>query len=482
MKTLNLIQFHYHLKKGGVTTVINNIADSVSTFHPNSIINNIVLSGSCNSESRIKLSSEENSYCQICIKDMNYKTTDKRVNKKQILKLCKEIIASIDYKKQEDTKYLIIGHNITLGKNPLLSAVFMELAKIWKDELFISLIHDFPEENRLQNIYRLKKAFGDSVSSVLYPDLPNYHFGFISMYYYKMMKSVGMPVKKMHYIPNLIETDKYYCYSQRKIKKSRTQVVDYIAGKFKSKNNGDLRAKKILLYPARILERKNIPEAILLIYLLGKDDWQLWITMEANSKSDTLYWQKIADVLEKLDVDVITGVGSNVNISFDLTLNTLFNISDAIITTSVMEGFGFAFCEAWLAGKPVLGRKINSAVQEFVNSGMDFNHMYEEIIIPNFGDFASFKLNKQLEILEKVNSIGVFDILELNPKIREMLKLIDSFPKEIIDRNSEIIKRKYSSKVIGDMWYHLANKQIIGAKDIKRVPLNLHQKLLRKFN
>ena len=54
---------------------------------------------------------------------------------------------------------------------------------------------------------------------------------------------------------------------------------------------------------------------------------------------------------------------------------------ESVVTTSVVEGFGLAYHEGWLAGKPVLGRRIDEIVRDFEDNGMRFDHMYERLAI-----------------------------------------------------------------------------------------------------
>ncbi|MEZ5304096.1 MAG: hypothetical protein R3F11_26155 [Verrucomicrobiales bacterium] len=56
--------------------------------------------------------------------------------------------------------------------------------------------------------------------------------------------------------------------------------------------------------------------------------------------------------------------------------------ADAMVTTSVAEGFGLAFLEPWLAGKPVVGRDLPEITADFAESGVDLAHLYARLEIP----------------------------------------------------------------------------------------------------
>lgn len=65
----------------------------------------------------------------------------------------------------------------------------------------------------------------------------------------------------------------------------------------------------------------------------------------------------------------------------------LFNMCDlhalcrAIVTTSIVEGFGLVYHEGWLSRKLVVGRKIPEIVRDFEANGMHFDHMYDRLAV-----------------------------------------------------------------------------------------------------
>jgi glycosyltransferase involved in cell wall biosynthesis len=56
--------------------------------------------------------------------------------------------------------------------------------------------------------------------------------------------------------------------------------------------------------------------------------------------------------------------------------------ADAIVSTSVAEGFGMVFLEAWLAGRPLVGRNLPEITADFVEQGIQFPWLYDELSIP----------------------------------------------------------------------------------------------------
>jgi hypothetical protein len=74
-------------------------------------------------------------------------------------------------------------------------------------------------------------------------------------------------------------------------------------------------------------------------------------------------------------------------VEFDLgrrsrDFHALLASSEALITTSVGEGFGLAFLEPWLIGRPLVGRDLPEITSDFSRAGIDLSMLYRRIPIP----------------------------------------------------------------------------------------------------
>ncbi|MDY6904579.1 MAG: hypothetical protein SWH61_07830 [Thermodesulfobacteriota bacterium] len=134
-------------------------------------------------------------------------------------------------------------------------------------------------------------------------------------------------------------------------------------------------AERIILYPVRAIRRKNIGEAILLSLFFGNNE-KLAITLPPNSPGDLPAYEGWKSFVKN----------NRLNVEFEASstrdfLNLVAN-AEAMITTSITEGFGFSFLEPWTAGKPLCGRRIPEICADFENAGIDLSHLYDTIDVP----------------------------------------------------------------------------------------------------
>jgi hypothetical protein len=524
MKKLKLIQIHYHAKAGGVRIVMENIVHAIIKAAPRLVFESRIIAGSGHCLSMADTISEKNfNHTLIHVEDLNYSTPAVKVSRRLVLQLMQKMMAaSGEISKSKDQKTVVIGHNITIGKNPVLTAAFSEWAKTWKQALFISLIHDFPEDNRSENLNLLVKSLGKgAVSQTLYPARSNLHFVVINSRDWQYMKKSGMPEKRLHYIPNMVSTGRFLPLHQfhrmEALKKLLLELETYC----KKEGYRISASKKILLYPVRAIRRKNMLEALLLTYLLGRDSWQLWIGLNPTGGLDLHFWNGIKKILPDFSLDIVAGFADmivhNKKGDSGITLNEQYNIADLIITTSVQEGFGYTYHEGWLAGKPVVGRAIPKNVADFERRGMDLKHLYKQIMVPvswidfkeitrkylskikvagigkkgtelkkmiekakthhGLIDFADLDIENQIRVLYKINRLGTAAVFGSNPGLREVIEQYKKFPRRIIAKNALAVKRNYSAEEIGSLWIRLFKRPSTSVK----VPVSLHGRLKMLF-
>jgi hypothetical protein len=148
-----------------------------------------------------------------------------------------------------------------------------------------------------------------------------------------------------------------------------------------------------VVYPIRAIRRKNIGEAILLS-LFFRDNETLVITLPPNSQTDIESYEDWKAFVSDY----------HLRVEFDRGLNhpyeTIVASARYVLTTSIMEGFGFSFLEPWLFDKLVCGRKLSDICTDFEANGVSFDHMYTALYVPvgwfEVGDFYK-KWNRTIQ-------------------------------------------------------------------------------------
>ena len=229
---------------------------------------------------------------------------------------------------------LLHVHNPTLAKNRHM----LHILDILKDRgirLFLQ-IHDFAEDGR-PGIYFHRR----------YPE--NCHWGVINSRDHALLKAAGLTDRGLHRIANTV---------------TPLPVPDY-----------SVAPSPRVLYPIRAIRRKNIGEAILLSRFLP-DKEHLAITLPPNSPADQKSyadWKRFCKV---------HGMAVDFEVGRREPFSCLVQQSRSLVTTSITEGFGFSFLEAWTAGKLLWGRRLPRICADFIQNGIDLSHLYDRIEIP----------------------------------------------------------------------------------------------------
>lgn len=309
---------HYHLKTGGVTTVLR---QQIEALTDSSQV--LVLTGS----------SPETAFPAptAVIQGLGYDNPSRAAPPPEAVaeSMLKSIHAHFG-----GPCHVLHVHNPTLAKN----ARFLKILKLLQHAALNLLlqIHDFAEDGRPQSYFN--EAY-----------VSNCHYGAINSRDYKLLQKAGLKPEGLHKIYNAVnEFD------------------------FTSESPGtDHR----VLYPIRAIRRKNIGEAILLS-LFFRDGATLAITLPPNSPADfPSYndWKTFVDQ-HNLRVEFEAGVHND--------FRELVQTCKFMITTSITEGFGFSYLEPWLADKLLWGRKLPDVCLDFEKNGIDLQHLYTQLRIP----------------------------------------------------------------------------------------------------
>lgn len=257
----------------------------------------------------------------------------------------------------------------------------------------------------------------------------------------KLIKA-GVKKEKIFYLPNGLDSR---FFSQSLSKEDRNLIYQ----------NLGVSLPKILLYPVRVVPRKNIEEAILLVSFirqLTKDNYILLIAGKIEKKDPLTqdYYRMLKKLTKIADFPIIfTEEAWPLEREYNqrgkikkFSIGDLYQVSEAILMTSLKEGFGYPFLECWLAKKAVLGRRLEEVIDDFEKDGLCLDWLYP-CLLNDERDFNK-RIKKVINIFK--NPELKRKILKINQAnlIKQIRILQDKALKEkIIQTNFNQVKNVY---------------------------------------
>ena len=419
---------HYHLKTGGVTTVLKHQVDALR-----GVCNRLVLTGD---------RAGTDFSCPIMeIEGLGYDRSGNADGSPG--DVAERAVKAIERVWPGGCDILHI-HNPLLAKNANFLEIIKRLQRMGVN-LFLQ-IHDFAEDGRT-----------DCRFEAPYP--ADCHYGVINRRDRDFLLRAGLREEGLHLIPNA--------------------VPPFPAV-------GGIETGNTVLYPVRAIRRKNIGEAILLS-LFFQASRRLAITQPPNSPADLKPYRRWVEWTRRHDLPVDFEAGHQT--AFDRLLAE----APFVITTSVAEGFGYAFLEPWTAGLAVFGRWIDGVCMDIESQGVELEGFYRRIDIPlawldaralseawqravldasrAFGhpmekeaaalayerltsgeliDFAILDERFQTQVLETLlhNPARRHTLIELNHWLSSIETRVA--PRSVIDRNRQAVERQYCLYVYGE--------------------------------
>jgi glycosyltransferase involved in cell wall biosynthesis len=315
---------HYHLRRGGVTSVLLNQAKMLSDAGYEILI----ITGEEADDERLK-------FPHVVVKELqygSYSSADMGTRQEVSALLSAHIMKAMKdhWGKPADIVHV---HNPLIQKNDALIAALKNLQQA--GVCFLLQNHDLAEDFR-PDVY---------VSDGDYPE--NCHYGVINRRSFSFMRRAGLDALGLHLLANEVVAVK----------------------------PAEGLARTRFLYPVRAVRRKNIGEALLISLFIPQGTTVAVTLPPATGKDEEMYrnWVNLAEEL-------------NLPVEFELglhhSLSELMGSSIAVLTTSVKEGFGFSYLEPWAAGRAVIGRRIDYVCRDFEDAGVHFDSLYSSINIP----------------------------------------------------------------------------------------------------
>ncbi|MGB0415756.1 MAG: hypothetical protein ACPGKS_02785 [Coraliomargarita sp.] len=335
---------HYHLKRGGVTRVIESTLNAFQSLA--TAPHCAVLAGEVPDDCSFKEHAYE-------VPGLEYSNAQEQTPEPEALLTILRETAMKALGGAPDVWHI---HNHSLGKNSAMPGIVSLLAEAG-DSILLHM-HDFAEDGRPQN--HLLNQEVERYAAKLYPTGSTIHYAVLNGRDHEIFSETALPGSQVHLLANPVDG-------------GSTEVDPAGVERIYS----ELKAKRLFLYPVRAVRRKNFGEMLFWAALAETGDVFATTLGTTNQNYIDTYneWQAFA---QAHDLPVRFGVGEQ----YDWSFPAIMQSASCILSTSIAEGFGLAFLEPWLFGKVIAGRDIPDITADFKAAGIDLNHLYPTLPIP----------------------------------------------------------------------------------------------------
>ncbi|MEM9423821.1 MAG: hypothetical protein AAF975_03405 [Spirochaetota bacterium] len=466
MARLRLCIFHYHLLPGGVTDVIiawaRILAGYSETIFPQ--YQRIELKICCGNPENVAELQALDFGSRLAL--VEFVVDPKLGYWQDATEISANLITSFEqhlraeyYDEEQDNLWWI--HNYHLGKNPVYTQAVLRIIRCsqLQNLRFLLHIHDFPECGRFALYEGLSQAqrdleqpdnSGSDGIADLYPVSAKVCYGTINKRDLRILRDAGLPGEQLFFLPNPLEF-RDLCPKNRPHKRETLRM--------EFNRSFGLPDAMVALYPVRCIRRKNILE-LALLNVLSEHPWNLISTLPGRSPAEQPYSQLVEELYETGIIQGRCNVGLELEAkgwSFDM----LCWMADFIVSSSVMEGFGFAYFNAMYWNKYLLARHLD-VLEGFEHCfAPNLALFYHELKIPlrkldgtideeladwyaalgrryaNYADrlppFVGKELRRQLDIFAEWPEYFDFALLDVAGQKKLLLRLNNADPK---DKNS----------------------------------------------
>jgi len=442
---------HYGIGwRDGVNTVIKTLADELQKQKPS--LKFYFLGG------KIREKTLENA---------SYKTIPQLLAKK--VKLTKKYLekesVSIAEKLAQETK----GMDVVMIENPFLGSYHLPAmlayslyAKKYKPQgtkVFFR-IHDFYQD--FPRYYQdFQKLFSPREIKDIIKGQGVDGFLIVNQVLRKKLIKAGIKKEKIFYLPNGVNGQ----FFGKSLSKEDKNLIYQSLGMTLQIGTP---FPKILLYPVRVIPRKNIEEAILLVSFiryLTNDNYILVVSGKVD-KRDSLsqgYYIMLKKLASFADFPIIFTKGTwPLKREYDqrgeikkFSIGDFYQAAEAILMTSRKEGFGYPFLECWLAKKIIIGRRLEEVLKDFEKNDLDFHWLYPYFLIEEKGKnlaaekYFDKRIKKVTDILK--DPALKKKILKLNQaNLLKQVKILQNknIKEKVIRANFNQVKKVYGTSNI----------------------------------
>ncbi|MBN2506522.1 MAG: glycosyltransferase [Verrucomicrobia bacterium] len=270
---------------------------------------------------------------------------------------------------------LVWAHNLGLGRNLVLSRRLTWACDVWGIPM-VAHHHDWWFENRWQHFGAMRDAGFLRLNGVARAVLAD-----SACISHVAINRADAAVLARHFpgragwLPNPVE--RLAPPSAARMKAARGWLREQVGGE-----------APVWLLPCRLLRRKNIAEAVLLTRWLRPEAW-LVTTGGVSSADEQPYAEALAGAAQAGAWRLRLGLLGEDEGSKP-TVAELLAASEAVLLTSLQEGFGLPCLEAAAAGRPLIARRLPNIAPDLAGFGFRFPQGYREVRVdPSLFDWQA---------------------------------------------------------------------------------------------
>ena len=261
---------------------------------------------------------------------------------------------------------LVWAHNLGLGRNLLLTSEVVKACES-RQTLLIAHHHDWWLDNRWQRWEEMRRSGFrtlDAVAKTVFPTgkrvihvAINHEDASILQRHFS---------GRTHWIPNPSEPPS--SPTPERIRSASSWLRERLK-----------TDAPVWLIPCRLLRRKNIAEALLLARWLRPEAW-LVTTGAVSSADEVAYGQKLERTARREGWPLRLGILAD-NERDKPSVPELLAASEAVLLTSIQEGFGLPNLEAVAAARPLIARRLSNVAPDLAEFGFKFPQTYDEVLV-----------------------------------------------------------------------------------------------------
>lgn len=364
---MKLVVFHSHFRPGGVRRVIELATPHLVAHWPVRVRAVILATGEA--PDRVWLQNfrkrlpgtpvkvlVEPAFGYVSELKWDEKTIEKRV-RHGVMELVREIIRG---------ECLVWAHNLGLGRNLYLARELTFTCRCSGIPI-IAHHHDWWFENRWNHFAIMRHTGFRKTSSVAEAVLAA-----SQSIAHAAINNADATVLKKHFpglagwLPNPVEKEPLP--SAERVEATRAWLHRQLG-----------EEAPVWLLPSRLLRRKNMGEALLLTRWLRPEAW-LVTTGHASSAEEQPYADALAEAAQRHQWRLRLSILQR-HTTGQPTVPELLAASEAVVFTSLQEGFGLPYLETAAARRPLLARQLPNISPDLKQFGFTFPQSYHEVLV-----------------------------------------------------------------------------------------------------